>query len=179
MQTSPSNSNVAQLPTPDSAAKQPMVSESISKTQAFALQQSAAAMRPAAQPTAQLFVTKEVEIGTTEKLIVNLEREQITSVISKSSELTGDIKTAEGYRIDGVLNGSLFSEATVIVSEGAMIVGSVTAKRVIVLGRIQGGILCHGQLILAKSAEVDGEIQYAEVITYQGCIIEGRMQKIR
>ncbi|MFD2274253.1 hypothetical protein ACFS07_33180 [Undibacterium arcticum] len=67
MQTSPSNSNVAQLPTPDSAAKQPMVSESISKTQAFALQQSAAAMRPAAQPTAQLFVTKEVEIGTTEK----------------------------------------------------------------------------------------------------------------
>ncbi|MFC6522700.1 hypothetical protein ACFQAT_26170 [Undibacterium arcticum] len=66
MQTSPSNSNVAQLPTPDSAAKQPMVSESISKTQAFALQQSAAAMRPAAQPTAQLFVTKEVEIGTTE-----------------------------------------------------------------------------------------------------------------
>ncbi|MFC6522699.1 polymer-forming cytoskeletal protein [Undibacterium arcticum] len=111
--------------------------------------------------------------------MVNLEREQITSVISKSSELTGDIKTAEGYRIDGVLNGSLFSEATVIVSEGAMIVGSVTAKRVIVLGRIQGGILCHGQLILAKSAEVDGEIQYAEVITYQGCIIEGRMQKIR
>ena len=129
-------------------------------------------------PAPSIFAKTEMEIGVAEKLVINLDKELITSVISKSSQMTGNLKSSEGYRIDGSVEGDVTSDTTVLISEGAMVVGKVRAARVIVLGTIDGGIECNGQLILAKSAVINGEIEYKDIITYQGSTIEGTLRRI-
>jgi cytoskeletal protein CcmA (bactofilin family) len=134
---------------------------------------------PSATSAPSLFAAKELEISpASEKLTINLERELISSVISKSSQMQGNIKSSEGYRIDGQLQGDLTSDTTVLVSEGALVVGKITAARIVVQGTVEGGIECAGQLILARTAVVSGEILYKDIVTYQGSTVEGSMRRI-
>lgn len=161
-------------PSPPAVVEKALASPPMSITQQFAANQ-----HKQTQPAPVSFAVKDIEVGGAEKLVINLEKEMITSIISRSSEMSGNIKSPEGYRIDGSLEGNITSDTTVIVTEGARVLGQVRAARVIVLGTVEGSIDCSGQLIIAKSAVVSGEIIYKDIVTYQGATIEGTLRRIK
>lgn len=180
MQTTPSptndiNINVSSFPAKDLPAL-PAVSRTQQAAMELAQQRQAA---QAAAPAPSFGKSPDLEIAASEKLVINLEKEQITSVLSRAAHMQGNITTSEGYRVDGTLEGDLTAGTTIIITEGAKVIGKVTAPRVIVQGTVEGGIECNGSLIVTKSATIMGETFYKSIVTYQGSTIEGTLRKIR
>jgi cytoskeletal protein CcmA (bactofilin family) len=139
-------------------------------------------MPAAGLQSAPLFGGKnaEVEISpASEKLTINLDRELVTSVVSRSSRMKGDLETNEGYRIDGEVNGDITAETMILISESGNVKGNIRAERIVVLGTVEGGIHCTGHLIIAKSARINGDVRYRSIITYQGSTIEGSLNRIK
>lgn len=121
----------------------------------------------------------ELEISpASEKITINLEREKITSVVSRTSKMKGDLETEEGFRIDGEVRGDVTAKTMVVVTEGGAVYGKVSAERVVVLGKVDGGVEATHSLLVAKTGVLNGAIRYRSIITYQGSTIEGTMNRI-
>jgi cytoskeletal protein CcmA (bactofilin family) len=121
-------------------------------------------------------MTGRMTVGVEESTTINFETEKITSVIAAGAEIVGNIVTKEGYKIDGTVVGDV-TAMTVLVSEGALVKGTIRAQKVIVLGKVEGGIIANGYLVIAKTGEVSGDVQYREIVTYRGHILEGTIKR--
>jgi cytoskeletal protein CcmA (bactofilin family) len=179
--TTPASASANVSPLHSGPGNEPLVQQ---RTIAYspANQQSAPATQPSsAAPSASLaglFTGKagEMEVAPpVERVVVHLDRDLVTSVLSKKSRMNGDLDTEEGYRVDGELNGSLTCGTLALINAGAIVRGNVKGKKVVVLGTVEGSIECDGQLILASTAQVNGDVVYNSIVTYQGCSIEGKM----
>jgi cytoskeletal protein CcmA (bactofilin family) len=103
---------------------------------------------------------------------------KITSVIAKSAEFHGDLKLAEGIKIDGLVRGNVTidGDGLLIVSEGAVVEGDVNARTAIISGRIAGHARI-ARLILQPSATIDGELSYSMVKMAEGATVTGSMNR--
>lgn len=116
-------------------------------------------------------------IGSGESITIDLAAEKLTSVIAATAEIHGNIISNEGYKIDGTLVGDI-TAVTVIVSHGATVKGSIKAKKVIILGRVEGEIVANGYLVLANTAHVNANVHYREIVTFRGHVLEGHLKRI-
>lgn len=104
---------------------------------------------------------------------------KITSVIAKSAVFKGDLELAEGVKIDGIVRGNVAidGDGLLIVSEGALIEGDVTAKTAIISGRIAGHANIT-RLVLQPTATIDGELSYSMLKMTEGATVTGSMNRI-
>lgn len=145
---------------------------------------SGTAPAPASQPRVSFAMPTrpDVEFAAAEKQTVSFDTEKITSKISRTSRHTGSIHSTEGFQIDGRVDGDITCESgTVLITEGAVVNGIVTAQRVIVLGMVgdetmnanKCGIKCPGHLIVAETAIIRGFLEAKTFSVYAGAQIEG------
>ena len=85
-------------------------------------------------------------------------------LLPKGSQLHGELNVAQGLRIEGQLWGNVRATdgdaATVVVAEGATVVGAIEAAHVIVQGQVQGPIVATQHLQVQAGAQVEGEMHY-------------------
>jgi cytoskeletal protein CcmA (bactofilin family) len=94
------------------------------------------------------------------------------TVIAKNLKIEGTI-TAEGkVRIDGKLIGDLIC-TSLVISENAEIIGTITADTVVVDGGVQGPIK-GGDVILKSYANVVGDIHHTALTIEKGAMFDGR-----
>ncbi len=80
------------------------------------------------------------------------------NIIRKGTEIKGDVKCAGDIRIDGVLNGTLYSEGKVVVGQSGIIEGEVTCKNADISGNIKANIVVRELLQLKTTANIAGDI---------------------
>lgn len=97
------------------------------------------------------------------------------TVIAKSLKIEGTV-TAEGrVRINGELLGDLTC-TSLIISENAQIIGTVTAETVVVDGAVEGPI--KGVNVTLKSdANVVGDIHHETLAIEKGAMFDGRSKQ--
>jgi cytoskeletal protein CcmA (bactofilin family) len=97
----------------------------------------------------------------------------IENIIGPSCTIRGDLASDGAFRIDGTIEGSVESHASIVIGEGGVIRGGVRGTDVVIAGTVQGDVTCDGHLeILAKGC-VEGDIAAKSVRIETGGVFRG------
>lgn len=97
------------------------------------------------------------------------------SVIDEHLSITGDLATDGTVRVDGHIEGSLHRTDTMIVGEGASVVGNVEAREVVIGGELTGNLRATGRVEVQPTGTVRGDIHAAAVMLAEGGTVHGHV----
>ncbi|CAA6801428.1 MAG: Unknown protein [uncultured Aureispira sp.] len=87
--------------------------------------------------------------------------------------ITGNLTSKTDIRIDGKLEGNLYSEAKVVVGKNALILGDIVCQSILIEGKIEGNITAKGFLHIQSAGVVFGELRTNKLIIEDGAVFDG------
>ena len=107
----------------------------------------------------------------------------IRTLIGEGTVITGELRFADGLRIDGEVVGDVISAgegySILVISEKARVTGKVIAGHVIVNGTVVGPIQSSALLELQPRAQITGDVRYEVLEMHQGATIDGELRPIK
>ena len=100
----------------------------------------------------------------------------LTAFIDQGSEFSGKLSFKDTVRIDGRFEGEISSENTLIVGESGSVTATIKSQVVIISGEVHGEINASGQVVLHKTARVDGNIHSPRLAMEDGAVFTGRVE---
>ncbi|MGB0453668.1 MAG: bactofilin family protein [Bacteriovoracaceae bacterium] len=101
------------------------------------------------------------------------EQQDIAAVIEQGCKFEGNLSFNGVARIAGIVNGSIFSNDTVIISEGAVINADINANVILISGTVKGNIKASSKVEIVKPARFEGTITTPSLIVEEGVIFHG------
>jgi cytoskeletal protein CcmA (bactofilin family) len=106
----------------------------------------------------------------------------IDSLVSASTRIQGDVQFGGGLHLDGAVTGSVRAAADsasrLVISETAVVEGSVVAQVVELHGTVRGDIHASGRVALGPRARVEGNLHYGSIEMAAGAHIKGKLVKL-
>jgi cytoskeletal protein CcmA (bactofilin family) len=106
----------------------------------------------------------------------------IDSLVSASTRIQGDVQFSGGLHLDGAVTGNVRAAAgaasRLVISEAAVIDGSVDAQVVELHGTVRGDIHARGRVALGPRARVEGNLHYGSIEMAAGAHIKGKLVKL-
>jgi cytoskeletal protein CcmA (bactofilin family) len=99
----------------------------------------------------------------------------LTAFIDQGSEFEGKLTFKDTVRIDGSFHGEIASENTLIVGETGTIEATIRSNTVVVSGTVVGNILAARQIVLHKSARVQGDMSAPSLVIEEGAVFNGQL----
>jgi hypothetical protein len=93
------------------------------------------------------------------------------SVLGADVAIKGNISAQAELHIDGRIDGDIAC-ASLVQGEGSEIVGAITTESARLAGRIKGSITA-GELVILKSAHIEGDVFYDALTIEQGAHVQG------
>jgi cytoskeletal protein CcmA (bactofilin family) len=107
----------------------------------------------------------------------------IRTLIGEGTVITGELRFADGLRIDGEVVGDVVAAgegySILVISENARVTGKVDAGHVIVNGTVIGPIHSSDLLELQPKAQITGDVRYEVLEMHQGATIDGELRPIK
>lgn len=100
-------------------------------------------------------------------------KSEISVVIEEGCKFEGNLSFNGVARIAGIVSGSIFSNDTVIVSEGAVVNADINANIILISGTVRGNIKASSRVEIIKPARFEGEITTPSLIVEEGVIFHG------
>ena len=82
----------------------------------------------------------------------------IENIIGRSCTIRGDLTSEGAFRIDGTIEGSVESQASIVLGESGVIRGGVRGTDVVIAGTVQGDVTCVGHLEILAKGRIEGDI---------------------
>lgn len=99
--------------------------------------------------------------------------EKLESFVGMNSHFKGDIQSKGTLRIDGSVEGNVDTD-WLILGEKALLKGDVSARGIIVGGKIEGALTAKEILEIKPKGQVIGDITTPKLMVSEGGILEGR-----
>jgi len=97
--------------------------------------------------------------------------------LSQGIRIKGEITGGEDLFIDGTVEGKLnFQNSVLTVGPNATVKADITAREIVVRGRVQGKLDGSDRVQIWSSARVDGDIHASRVAIEEGAEIHGKME---
>ena len=100
------------------------------------------------------------------------------SRISQGAALKGDLSSATDIRVDGRVDGTLYSEGKIVVGESARLSGKMFGTTIDFWGGMEGDIYVKDILSLKASSMVTGNIHVRRIQVEMGAQINGSIHMI-
>ena len=97
------------------------------------------------------------------------------SVLGSDLTITGDIAASADLHIDGTVKGDIAC-ASLVQGETSVVSGGVTAESARLAGRVTGSINAR-ELVILRTARIDGDVHYEALTIEQGAQVEGRFAR--
>ncbi|TAD73555.1 MAG: polymer-forming cytoskeletal protein [Sphingomonadales bacterium] len=94
------------------------------------------------------------------------------SVIGADVTITGNISASADLHIDGAVDGDITC-AALVQGEKSSISGAVVAESARMAGKVTGSITAR-ELVILKTARVEGDVHYDALTIEQGAEVDGR-----
>jgi cytoskeletal protein CcmA (bactofilin family) len=106
----------------------------------------------------------------------------IDSLLGATARIDGDVQFSGGLHLDGAVAGNVHATGAaasrLVVSDSAVIEGSVVADVVELHGTVRGDIHARGSATLGPRARVEGNLHYGAIEMAAGAHIKGKMVKL-
>ncbi|MEK6672816.1 MAG: polymer-forming cytoskeletal protein [Nitrospirota bacterium] len=99
--------------------------------------------------------------------------EKLESIVGTNSHFEGNIRSKGTLRIDGSVNGNIEAD-WLILGEKATLRGDVTARGVIVGGKVEGNVHAKEILEIKAKGQVVGDLTTSKLSVSEGGMLEGR-----
>ena len=100
----------------------------------------------------------------------------LTAFIDQGSEFEGKLSFKDTVRIDGTFSGEISSDNTLIVGESGQIMASIRSVCVVISGLVEGDIHANEQIVLHKTAVVNGDLNSPVVVMEEGAQLNGSVR---
>lgn len=94
------------------------------------------------------------------------------SVIGSDVTITGNISASADLHIDGTIDGDIAC-ASLVQGDKSAINGAVTAESARLAGKVTGSITAR-ELVILKTARIEGDVHYDALTIEQGAQVDGR-----
>ena len=98
------------------------------------------------------------------------------AMIGKSVLIKGDITGGEDLYIDGSIEGTIdLRDNSVTVGPNGTVKASITAKSVVIQGKVDGKVSASDRIDLRKTAVVTGDISTQRIAIEEGAFLKGKV----
>jgi len=99
------------------------------------------------------------------------------ATIGRSLVIKGDISGAESLFVDGRIEGTVnIPEHRVTVGRNGVVTADVNAREVVIMGKVQGNIICSDRLDIRSEGTVTGDVVVQRISVADGAILKGSVQ---
>lgn len=98
---------------------------------------------------------------------------EISAVIEEGCKFEGNLSFNGVARIAGTVNGSIFSNDTLVVSEGAVINADINANVILISGTVKGNIKASSRVEIRRPARFEGTIVTPSLVVEEGVVFHG------
>lgn len=95
------------------------------------------------------------------------------TILGSGATLKGELLCTGSVRVEGQVDGSIKSQNTVLLKEGAKVKGNLRGAEVIVSGEILGNIFASQRVELQPSGRLQGNINAPQVSIREGAFFQG------
>lgn len=103
----------------------------------------------------------------------DLGAKQPNTFIGKGSEFVGKLTFDGTVRIDGKIDGEIFSRGTLIVGPGADVAAKIQVDTVIISGTVRGNITSGKKVEMRAPGKLYGNVRSPVLVIEEGVIFEG------
>ena len=101
---------------------------------------------------------------------------KISGFIDRETELVGDIKFKENFRIDGIFKGKILSGGGLIIGESAEIEADIEVNSMTINGRVKGTIKAKDKIEIFSKGRVIGSVATPKLVIEEGAFFQGACQ---
>jgi len=101
--------------------------------------------------------------------------EKLESLIGANTDFRGELHVKGTLKVDGQVDGKLNAES-VILSETAVVKGEVTAKKIMVGGRVEGNLRAQEVVEIKAKGKVLGDIFTNKLSVKEGGEFNGKIE---
>src|SRR5580700_8801109 len=99
------------------------------------------------------------------------------ATIGRSLFIKGEVSGAEALFIDGRVEGSInFPDNRVTVGRNGNVAANITAKEVVIMGKVQGNVECSDRLDLRSEGVLSGDVVTHRISVEEGAILTGGIE---
>jgi cytoskeletal protein CcmA (bactofilin family) len=97
--------------------------------------------------------------------------------ISQGIRIRGEVTGSEDLYVDGLVDGKLnLANGSLTIGPNGTVKADVTAREVIVRGRIEGKVTGRDKVQLMGTAQVTGEVQTDRLAIEEGAMLRGKVE---
>lgn len=91
----------------------------------------------------------------------------------KGSRVSGQLVFQGSVRIDGSVDGDIQCQGTLTIGESAEVKAKITAKAVVIRGKVEGNVSAKERIELIAPARLIGNIDCPKLIITEGVVFDG------
>jgi cytoskeletal protein CcmA (bactofilin family) len=99
------------------------------------------------------------------------------ATIGRSLVIKGEVTGAESIFIDGRVEGTIsVPDHCITVGHNGRVVANLTAKEVVIMGKVQGNVQCIDRLDIRSDGVLSGDVITHRVSVEEGAILKGGIE---
>jgi cytoskeletal protein CcmA (bactofilin family) len=101
---------------------------------------------------------------------------KVSGFIDKDTEITGDIRFKDSFRIDGKFKGKILSGSSLIIGETGDVEADIEAGSISINGRVKGTMSATDLIEIFSQGRVTGKMVTPKLIIEEGAFFQGSCQ---
>lgn len=102
-------------------------------------------------------------------------KDEINAFLGVGTTYRGRLDFTGSVRIDGVFEGEVESEGTLVVGREAVITGQVRVGQLVLGGTLTGEVTATTRVVLHKSARFKGSMRTPALSVEEGAVLDGQL----
>lgn len=101
---------------------------------------------------------------------------KVSGFIDKDTEITGDIRFKDSFRIDGKFKGKILSGSSLIIGETGDVEADIEAASISINGKVKGSLKAKDLIEIFSLGRVTGKMMAPKLIIEEGAFFQGSCQ---
>lgn len=99
------------------------------------------------------------------------------ATIGATTTLKGELSGAQALFVDGRVEGNIsFPNHRVTIGRGAVVLGKIEAKEVVIAGTVTGDIYCGERVDIRREAALHGDVVAQRISIDEGALVKGNVE---
>jgi len=99
------------------------------------------------------------------------------ATIGRSLVIKGEVSGSESLYIDGRIEGTLnLADNRVTIGRNGSVAANITAREVVIMGKVQGNIQCQDRLDIRNEGTLTGDVVTQRISVEDGAVLKGSVQ---